>query len=176
MDKMKPVNSIKINGSMSVSQLMKQMGKSGVLGAGRIAKATDICEAMIKDEQCKVFLGLAGPLVPGGMRDIIIDMVENKWVDVLVTTGATLTHDLAEALGYHHFQGSHVVDDEKLHKMGFDRIYESYMPNKVYERMEDFIAKNFESLRKMKSIRELLWELGRLTPKKSIPKACYENK
>ena len=172
---MKPVDHVKLKKSMSVNDLAIAMKSSGVLGAGRLGKAVDICEAMIKDKDCKVFLGLAGPLVPGGMRDIIIEVIEKRWVDVVVTTGATLTHDLGEALGYRHYQGSSDADDEKLHKQGFDRIYESYMPNKIYEGMEDFIAKNFENLKGKRSIREFLWELGRLTPSKSILKACFEN-
>ena len=173
---MKLVNHIKIKKSISVNELAKQMQLTGVLGAGRLGKAVDICEAMIKDKDCKVFLGLAGPLVPAGMREIIIDIIENKWVDVVVTTGATLTHDLGEALGYRHYQGSADADDAELNKKGFDRIYESYMPNKIYEGMENFIAKNFENLKEKKSIKEFLWEIGRLTPGKSILKACFENK
>ena len=173
---MKPVNHIKIKKAASVNELVKQMDSAGVLGAGRLGKAANICEAMIKDRQCKVFLGLAGPLVPGGMREIIIDIIENRWVDVVVTTGATLTHDLGEALGYRHYQGRADADDAALHKKGFDRIYESYMPNKIYEGMEDFIDKNFEKLKEKKSIKEFLWEIGRLTPNKSILKACFENK
>ena len=161
---------------MSVNELVKQMDLAGVLGAGRIGKAVNICEAMIKEKQCKVFLGLAGPLVPGGMREIIIDIIENKWVDVVVTTGATLTHDLGEALGYRHYQGNADADDAELYKKGFDRVYESYMQNKIYEGIEEFIAKNFDKLKGKKSIREFLWELGRLTPSKSICKACFENK
>ncbi len=170
------VNHIKIKKGMSVNELILQMDSSGVLGAGRLGKAVNICEAMIKDKDCKVFLGLAGPLVPGGMREIIIDLIENKWVDVVVATGATLTHDLGEALGYKHYQGSAAADDTELRKKGFDRIYESYMPNRIYEGMEDFIAKNFESLKEKKSIKDFLWEIGRLTPKKSICRACFENK
>ncbi|MBS3114738.1 deoxyhypusine synthase [Candidatus Woesearchaeota archaeon] len=173
---MKPVNHIKIKKEVSVNELVKQMDSAGVLGAGRLGKAANICEAMIKDRQCKVFLGLAGPLVPGGMREIIIGIIENRWVDVVVTTGATLTHDLGEALGYRHYQGSADADDSELHKKGFDRIYESYMPNKIYEGMEDFIDKNFKKLKEKKSIKEFLWEIGRLTPNKSILKACFENK
>lgn len=161
---------------MGVNELVKQMDSAGVLGAGRLAKAVNICEAMIKDKDCKVFLGLAGPLVPAGMREIIIDIIESKWVDVVVTTGATLTHDLGEALGYRHYQGSADADDAELCKKGFDRIYESYMPNKIYEGMEDFIAGNFEQLKDNKSIKDFLWEIGRLTPAKSICKACFENK
>src|SRR3989344_3356998 len=173
---MKPVNHIKIKSAMSVNELAKQMDSAGVLGAGRVGKAVNICEAMIKDKDCRVFLGLAGPLVPGGMREIIINMIENKWVDAIVTTGATLTHDLAEALGYRHYQGKADADDAELFKKGFDRIYESYMPNKIYERMEDFIAKNFENLKEKKSITEFLWELGRLTQNRSIAKACFESR
>ena len=173
---MKPVNHIKIKKTTSVNELVKQMHLTGVLGAGRLGKAANICEAMIKDRQCKVFLGLAGPLVPGGMREIIIDIIENRWVDVVVITGATLTHDLGEALGYRHYQGRADADDAELHKKGFDRVYDSYMPNKIYEGMEDFIDKNFEKLKEKKSIKEFLWEIGRLTPNKSILKACFENK
>ena len=133
---MEPVNHIKIKNTLSVNELVKQMDSAGVLGSGRLGKAVNICEAMIKDKDCRVFLGLAGPLVPGGMKDIIIDIIENKWVDVVVTTGATLTHDLGEALGYRHYQGSADADDAELHKLGFDRIYDSYMPNQIYEGME----------------------------------------
>ena len=173
---MKPVNHIKIKNKISVNDLVKQMSLTGVLGAGRLGKAVNICEAMIKDKECKVFLGLAGPLVPAGMRDIIMEMIEQKWVDVVVTTGATLTHDLGEALGYSHYQGNANADDAELHKKGYDRIYESYMPNKIYEGMEDFIAKNFDKLKMHKSISDFLWEIGKLTPKNSILKACYEKK
>src|SRR3989338_3472414 len=108
---MKPVNHIKIKNAMSVNELVRQMGSAGVLGSGRLGKAVNICEAMIKDRECRVFIGLAGPLVPGGMREIIIDMIESKWVNVVVATGAALTHDLGEALGYRHYQGSADADD-----------------------------------------------------------------
>lgn len=171
---MNPVAQIRPKKGISVNEMVRQMELAGVLGAGRLGKAVRICQSMIRDEYCRVFLGLAGPLVPGGMRDIIISIIKNKWVDVVVTTGAILTHDLGEALGYRHYQGSADADDTDLYKRGFDRIYESYMPNKVYEGMEDFIAKNFEKLNGKKSIRDFLWELGRLTPGKSILKSCFE--
>src|SRR3989338_11170005 len=147
---MKPVSHIKIEKPLSVNELVKRMDSVGVLAAGRLGKTVNICEDMIKDKECKVFLGLAGPLVPDGMREIIIDIIENKWVDAVVTTGATLTHDLGEALGYRHYQGDKDADDAELHKKGMDRVYESYMPNKIYEGMEDFTAKNFEKFKDKK--------------------------
>jgi len=175
---MKKVKQIDISKGMSTNDLVKQMEASGVMGAGRIAKATNIFELMIKDKDCKIFLGLAGAMVPGGMKNIIIDMLKAGHVDVFVTTGANLTHDLVEALGYNHFQGSANVNDKELHDKKIDRIYDSYMPNEVYEGMEDFFKKNIEHFKKKKmNIKEFLWLVGSLVPSEnSILRICYENK
>jgi len=124
---------------MKVNDLVNGMSKSGVFGAGRLAKSVDIIDKMSKDKDCTVFFGLAGAMVPGGMKEIIIGMLEKGLIDVFVTTGANLTHDLIEAIGFRHYQGSCSADDKELHKKGIDRIYESYMPNEAYEKtLSDF--------------------------------------
>ncbi len=164
---------------MKASELVDEMGKSGVMGAGRIAKAAEIYSKMLQDKDCKIFFGQAGAMVPGGMKEIIIDMIRNHYIDVFVTTGATLTHDLVEALGYRHYKGSDKADDAKLHEEKFDRMYDSYMPNDVYEGMEDFIEKNFVSLADKETIKDFVWEIGKLLPKDgkdSILRAAYEEK
>ncbi len=177
-NKMHVVNHLSVKKGMSVNELVKAMEGVGVLGSKRIATACNIMEAMIKDKDCTVFLGCAGPLVPGGMKNILIDMMEKKLVDVFVTTGATLTHDMAEALGYHHFQGSAAVDDAELNKKHIDRIYDSYMPNDVYEGIEDFFNKHLVAFEKQMNIREFTEKIGELLPagKKSILKTAYEQK
>lgn len=163
---------------MSVNELVNQMSNSGVFGAGRIADAADIMESMIKDRDCKVFFGQAGAMVPGGMKKIIIDMIKNKYVDVFVTTGATLTHDMVEALGYQHIKGLTKLNDAELNKKGIDRIYDSFMPNDVYVGLEKFFVKNFDELAKSKTIKEFLWNIGKLLPDKneSILKTAYLKK
>lgn len=174
---MNAVEHIDIVQGMKVSDLVNRMAKSGVMGAGRIGKAADVLADMINDKDCKVFLGLAGAMVPGGMKKITADMLKNGYVDVFVTTGANLTHDLIEALGNNHFQGSSDADDAELNKKKIDRIYDSFMPNKVYEDMEDFFKKNFEVLSQAKSIKEFIWKIGELldTPD-SILTVCSQNK
>ncbi|MFC1734349.1 deoxyhypusine synthase family protein, partial [candidate division KSB1 bacterium] len=179
---MEKVTQMDITKGMKASELVNTMGKSGVFGAGRVAKAAKIAETMIKDKNCKVFLGLAGAMVPGGMKNIIVDMLEQDWIDIFVTTGANITHDLVEALGYSHFKGSAHVDDKELKKKNIDRIYESYMPNEVYEAMEEFFSEIYDELSKEKSIKEFLWKLGlKLKEKnakgnKSILVTCAEKK
>jgi len=172
---MKKVEHINISKEMKVNELILAMKKSGVMQAGKLALAVDILEEAIKDKECKVFFGLAGAMVPAGMKNIILDLIENKWVNVMVTTGANLTHDLGESLGYSHYQGHERMDDNKLKKAGYNRVYNSLMPNQIYIGLEKFIKKNFEELSKAKNIREFLNILGKLAPENTIVNACYRN-
>jgi deoxyhypusine synthase len=173
-----PVDHVKTRAGMTVNQLIVEMDNSGVMGGGKVAQSVRIAEMMIKDKDCKVFFGFAGAMVPGGQRQIIIDAINDGWIDVLVTTGANLTHDLIEALGYHHYQGHHRMDDAALNEAGFDRIYDSLMPNDVYGGLEDFFKANVDTLLSSEqiSIREFLRRLGSIVPKDrpSILRACYE--
>ena len=174
---MKPVKQMDVKPGMNVSDLVKEMSASGVFGAGRIGRASNIMRKMFDDKDCKVFLGQAGAMVPGGMKNILVDMLQRGYIDVFVTTGATLTHDLVEALGFHHYQGNSGVDDAKLHKEKYDRIYESLMPNEVYEKLEDFFVQHFDEFAKCKNIKEFLWKIGEFTPNQnSILRVCYEKK
>lgn len=171
---MKPVKQITIKSSMKVSDLVNEMSQAGIFGGGRLAKAADIFEKMVRDKDCRVFLGVAGAMVPGGMKDIMIDILNRGYIDVFVTTGANLTHDMIEALGFSHYQGTCHVDDKELHKKGIDRIYESYMPNKAYEKMEDFFNQHFDELKDEKNIKDFLWKLGKILNTKSILTTCYK--
>lgn len=169
---MKPVKHIKLKKAMKVSDLVSQMNKIG-FGAGKIGWAADIMTQMIKDKDCKVFFGLAGAMVPGGMKEIVLDVLDN--VDVFVTTGANMTHDLIEALGYKHLKGSAEVSDAELHKKEIDRIYDVFMPNKVYEGMEEFFKKHFDEFSKIEDITEFLWLIGSKL-KKGILHKCWKKK
>ena len=84
---MRKVEPIKIEKEMKVSELVEGMRNMG-FGAGRIARASDIMREMFGDKECKVFLGVAGAMVPAGMKQIIMDLLDDT--DVFVTTGANL--------------------------------------------------------------------------------------
>jgi deoxyhypusine synthase len=172
---MKKVEHIKIIPGMKVNDLIDAMDKSGVMQAGKLALAIDIIEEAIKDKECKLFFGLAGAMVPGGMKELILEFINNKWIDVIVTTGANLTHDLGESLGYNHYQGNENADDNELRKKGYNRIYNSLMPNDIYIKLEKFIKDNFDELSKTKNIREFLSKLGELAPENTIVNSCYKN-
>lgn len=141
-ENLKNVNQFKITEKTDIVSLINDLSNTG-FNAKRLACACQIYEDMIKDESCKKFFGLAGAMVPVGMQGIIHDFIKDDYIDVLVTTGANLTHDIAETLGYHHLQGEiniDELDDVNLHKEQINRIYDVFLPNRVYEGIEDFIS------------------------------------
>jgi deoxyhypusine synthase len=173
---MREIKHIKIKKNMKVSELVQEMSGAG-FGAGKIALASEIMQSMFKDKECKVFLGIAGAMVPAGMKEILIDILDE--VDVFVTTGANLTHDLIESIGEKHYIGDENMDDLDLNKKGFDRIYNVLMSNKVYEKLEDFFEKHFDEMKECENIKDFLWKIGEIVSKqggKGVLVKCYEKK
>jgi len=165
---MKPVNHVKVQPDMKINDLILQMKEGAGFGARRLAEAVDIFESMIKDQDTTIFLTLAGALIPGGMRNIIAEFIKNNYIDVLITTGAILTHDLVEAFGFRHYHGRADLNDEELQDKGLNRIYNILLPNEAYIGLEKRITKilgtiNLESV----STRKFLYELGKLLDDKN---------
>ncbi|MFW9878004.1 MAG: deoxyhypusine synthase family protein [Candidatus Thorarchaeota archaeon] len=179
-DILKKVNQMEITNETSILSLINSLKNAG-FNAKRLALACEIYKDMINDKECVKFFGLAGALVPAGMQKVLCDFIKEGFIDILVTTGANLTHDLAEALGYHHLQGGIInqndLSDSDLHKIEINRIYDVFMPNKVYEGIEDFIS-NLKIPDNQMSISSFLMFLGKQLPKdsESILKICEQKK
>ena len=158
------VNQIDVESNMKVSDLIYQFDKSGVLGAGRVARASNILAEMIQDEDMSVFMSLGGPLIPGGMRNIVTQMIKNGHVDLIVSSGANITHDLVEAFGGSHYRHEG-KDDEELNEEGIGRIADINVGSDDFTIFETEIIKIFEKIaseKKVVSIQELLYEIGLL--------------
>lgn len=173
----KKVNQFRIKNDTDIVNLIENLKGTG-FGAKRLALACEIYKEMIEDKDCVKFFGLAGAMVPVGMQQIIHDFIEEGFIDILVTTGANLTHDIAETLGYHHLQGEvHIesLDDVNLYEQEMNRIYDVFLPNKVYEGIEDFVSKLKIPDNNM-SVSGFLKFLGERIPDnpKSILKICAE--
>ncbi|MFX0081661.1 MAG: deoxyhypusine synthase family protein [Candidatus Hodarchaeota archaeon] len=179
-DILKKVNQLEITNETNILSLINSLKNTG-FNAKRLALACEIYREMINDEECIKFFGLAGALVPAGMQKVVYDFIKEGFIDILVTTGANLTHDLAEALGYHHLQGGSFnpsdLNDSDLHKAEMNRIYDVLMPNKVYKGIEDFIS-NLKIPDSQMSVSSFLRFLGEQLPKESqsILKICEQKK
>ena len=156
------VNQIDVSKDMKISELVEQFDQSGVLGAGRVGRACNILTDMIRDKDMKVFMSLGGPLIPGGMRNIVTQMIKNGHVDLIVSSGANITHDLLEAFGGAHYRHEG-RDDEELNEEGIGRIADINVGSDDFTIFETEIIKIFERIsaeKKHVSIQELLHEIG----------------
>lgn len=159
MDK---VNQLNIKKDMKISELISQFDASGVLGSGRVARASKILTEMITDDEMNVFMSLGGPLIPGGLRNIVTDMICNEHVNLIISSGANITHDLLESFGGNHYRDEG-RDDEELNADGIGRIADINVGSDDFTIFESEIIKIFEDISSNKnkiSIQELLYEVG----------------
>jgi deoxyhypusine synthase len=135
------------------------MGQTAFQGKN-LARAAGIWEKMCQGKTF-IFLGLAGAMIPAGMRQIIVHLIKNRWLDCLVTTGANVFHDCHETLGRFHWQGSAQVDDNKLYKEGIDRIYDVFAREAEFLETDKFITQFTTGLEdRAYTTREYLYLLG----------------
>jgi deoxyhypusine synthase len=176
------VKHMKINGKLTVDELIKQFKNSGSFGAGRLSAACDVYERMVRDEECTIFLALAGAVVPAGMRSLVADLIRERLVDVVVSTGANMVHDTLEALGGHHYKGHWVVDDLMLYKYHVYRLYDVFVPEEDFTKLDYRLVEMYDEIAaenggKSLSSNEFAWELGkRLNDPNSVLRAAYEAK
>jgi deoxyhypusine synthase len=151
---------------MTANALVREMSATGVLGGGRIGAATDVIEEMFRGTDFTNFLTLAGPMVPSGFRSLIGDLIDRGFLDAIVTTGANLTHDVIEALGLHHYQGTFQVNDRLLIKKGYSRIADIFVKEKSFEILDKTVRRLLARIpiheRRGVSVSDLLRKIGLL--------------
>ncbi|QCC52066.1 deoxyhypusine synthase [Halapricum salinum] len=164
-----PIGHAEARAGMTVGELADEYGKAGV-GAADLHEAVDIYTEML-DDDVTTFVGLAGAMVPTGMRQIVADLIRDGHIDALVTTGANLTHDTIEAIGGKHHHGQVHAEgkterehDEQLRDEEVDRIYNVYLPQEYFALFESHLREEvFPVLEDegLVSIQRLTEELGR---------------
>lgn len=172
-----PVTQLHVKPKMTVNELVVAMGEAGAYNGGSLSRAADIWEQMLSDREATKFFGLAGAMVPAGMGGIVSDLIKAGRIDVLVSTGANLTHDIIEAIGCHHFHGTAFCNDIELRHDEINRIYDVYLPNDAFEHFEEFMQEVFGQLEPGStiSISGLLEHIGKNT-KSGILHTAARNK
>ncbi len=173
-----PTQPVEVERKLSISELLDKMGGASFQGRN-LSQAYNVWKRMLSGETT-IFMGLAGALVPAGMRKLIVHLIENRWIDCLVSTGANLFHDAHESLGRFHWMGSPQVDDCLLKEKGIDRIYDTFALEEEFRQADVYIANFTAKLdqSRLYSTREFLNLLGKSLSdngaQKGILSAAYE--
>lgn len=155
----KPVEPFVVTAGLSADELLTRMERISFQGRN-LGLARRIWEKMVGSD-ATIFLGTAGALSAGGMRLIIAHLIEHRYIDCLVSTGANLYHDLHETRGRRHFIGSPNIDDGALAAERIDRVYDTLASEDEFCRNDEWIAAFVLKLeRRPYTTREFLYKLG----------------
>lgn len=156
-----PVQHLNLKRTKSLLDLVKGFQYTS-FQSRNVFKCFEVFRKMLDDPSCVIFLGLSGAMIPGGMRRVIRDMIEMKLVDVVVSTGANMFHDLFEGFGYRHYVGSEESDDNALRKHRIVRVYDALMDDYEINQVIRLLSRIPEELEeKVVSSRRYLEILGR---------------
>jgi deoxyhypusine synthase len=148
--------------SFDARPIVDQMGKMA-FQARNLHRAATIYDMMLREDDGSVILCLAGSLISAGLKQVIVDMIRNKMVDAVVSTGANIVdQDFFESLGFKHYIGTPFVDDQELRALEIDRIYDTYIDEDELRVCDMTVAKIASELEpRPYSSREFIGEMGK---------------
>jgi deoxyhypusine synthase len=174
------VADIDLSRASTLGALVDQMDVAGGFTAKKIAVGVDILRTMFRRRGCRTFLSFPAALMATGVRGVLRTLVQEKLVDVVITTCGTADHDIARVWKpYYH--GEFEMDDVALHREGVNRLGNVLVPNASYgiileRRIQPMLENLYGSGKRNLSTKELLWELGRRTEsKKSLLWWAWKN-
>jgi len=176
-----PTIPIRIGKGKNAAKLLAEMLATGFQGKS-LGEAYLVWKQMLTEKKITIWLGISGAIIPAGMRRVIAYLIKNRMVDVIVSTGAQLFHDAAEALGVRHYRGSAYVDDKALLEEGIDRFYDVLVQEDLQRKIDRDIQKFIEEVLEPNyqySSREFFCLLGEYLEKKAKEKdsiliECYK--
>jgi len=121
LEELKPLNLSDIS---DFDEMLTAMSKTS-FGGRCLGEASNVLYQMYSKPSFRV-LTISGAMTIAKMSLIISEMIERNLVDIIVTTGALITHSLTEAMGLSHYKcDMKTVNDSELYEKGYNRIYDS---------------------------------------------------
>ena len=111
-----------------------------------------------------VGMSVTGALTPAGLgMSCLIPLIENGFVDWMVSTGANLYHDTHFGIGLKMYQGSAEADDVALRDAGVVRIYDIFFDYRVLLSTDAFFREiaRLEEFQHSMSTAEFHYRAGR---------------
>src|SRR5947208_6391191 len=108
-----PTRPVPVDRDRSVAGLLEKMEGTG-FGGRQLAEAHRIWLDMLGDNTT-ITVAASGGLIPAGMRRLLAYVIKNRFVEVLVLSGALTFKDLTKRLGVYHFRRHPILTVPDLH-------------------------------------------------------------
>jgi len=124
----------------TVKDLMEAYKDSSIQSRALATCAIAYERALLDETRPTIILGLAGPLIAGGLRKVIADMIRFGMVDAIVSIGAIPYQDFYQARGFSHYKCSPDIDDIRLREHFLDRIYDTLVDEEMFRETDALIG------------------------------------
>ena len=138
-----PISPEPVTGSMSVADLVDTAFLA--YNAARLREGCQLFVEKMLEEDVTVGMSLTGALTPAGLgMSAIIPLIENGFVDWIVSTGANIYHDTHFGIGLRMHRGNPQTSDVVLREEGVVRIYDIFFEYDVLLSTDEFYRKMIE--------------------------------
>jgi deoxyhypusine synthase len=179
---LKPLESLDPDRINDFDELLKAMSRTSFSGRS-LGEALDVMEEMVSDPDCMVVGTFSGAMTVAKMGTILCKMIDEGWLDVVISTGALMAHGFIESIGLKHYKYEvETMDDKELFAHGFNRVYDTLEPEINFIQAEDIIHKVMDGIDKNEVLsseticRKIGEYLSRNMPGAGILKSAYEKK
>jgi deoxyhypusine synthase len=139
-----PIDPRPITGSMTVADLVESAFLA--YNAARLREACQLFVEKMLENDVTIGMSLTGALTPAGLgMSAIIPLIENGFVDWIVSTGANIYHDTHFGIGLKMHRGNSQTSDVELREEGVVRIYDIFFEYDVLLSTDEFYRKMIEA-------------------------------
>lgn len=138
-----PIDPKPVTGSMTVADLVESAFLA--YNAARLREACQLFVEKMLEDDVTIGMSLTGALTPAGLgMSAIIPLIENGFVDWIVSTGANIYHDTHFGIGLKMHRGNSQTSDVELREEGVVRIYDIFFEYDVLLSTDEFYRKVIE--------------------------------
>ena len=132
-----------VTGEMTVADLVDSAFLA--YNAARLRESCRLFVGKMLEDDVTIGMSLTGALTPAGLgMSAIIPLIDNGFVDWIVSTGANLYHDTHFGIGLSMHRGNPQTSDVVLREEGVVRIYDIFFEYDVLLSTDEFYRKMIE--------------------------------
>jgi deoxyhypusine synthase len=141
---LEPLESIDLDKISDFDEALAAMEKTAFSGR-QLGEAARILTDVFTDPKDLTVMSISGAMSVAKQGLIICELIDRGYVDVVITTGALVTHGLTEGMKGTHFKAPK-DDDLALYDQGMCRVYDTIELEVSFEHTSKTVAKYFERL------------------------------
>ena len=123
-DGLQPLESLDLANTQGFADLLQRMSKTA-FGGRELGEAFAVLRAMADDPDCTRVLTISGAMSIAKMGLVVCQMIDAGLVQIIISTGAIMSHGLSEAIGCVHYKHDPKVSDKQLYEWGYNRVYDT---------------------------------------------------